>query len=457
MANVATRDEHSILVTSGAIFPKMLAMAIPLAATSVMQLLFNAADVAVLGNFGSEFSVAAVGSTAALIHLVVNLFIGVSIGANALVARYFGAGDSNLLSRTVHTSIALAIACGAALMVVGIVFAEWSLRMMGAPEETMALSKLYVQICFCGAIPLMIYNFGCSILRSKGDTRRPLYYLTVSGVINTGLNVIFVTVCDLDVAGVAYATLISWCVSAFLILRCLMNETDDFRVELRKLKIERGIAWDILKIGVPAGVQGIVFSLSNVVIQSSVNGFGPVVMAGSAAAQQVEGIVWTSMNAFAQCALTFVSQNLGARQYRRIDRITLTGFACVLCVGFILGSAARIFAFPILSVFTQDSDSIAIGTRRIFWVCGFYYVCGLMDTIAFSIRGMGYNMTPTIVSLLGACGLRILWIMTVFQVPRWHTFDVLFTSYIVSWTVTFLAHCVCYYYMRRSILRRVSA
>lgn len=426
-------------------------MAIPLAATSVLQLIFNAADLAVVGNFGSEHSLAAVGSTVALVNLTVTLFMGLSMGANALVSRYFGAGDVDQISRGVHSSMVLSVLSGAFLTAAGIIMARPALVWMQSPPETLDLATLYLRVYFCGAIPLMVYNFGCSVLRAKGDTKRPMYYLAFAGVINVFLNLLFVLVFDLDVAGVALATALSQCVSAFLVTRRLMLETDAFRLTLSNLRLDGRIAIEILKIGLPAGFQGIVFALSNVVIQSSVNGFGSTVMAASAASQQVEGFVWLTMNSFSLCALTFVSQNLGARQYNRIDRVTLTSLLCCSVAGAALGNVAYYFGATLLGCFDQDPEVIESGLTRMYWVCCFYFTCGLMDCIVGAIRGMGYNMTPTIVSLLGACGLRVLWIATIFQIPRFHTEGALFFSYPASWVVTFLTHCVCYYFMRRRL------
>ena len=444
-------SENSINLTSGAILPGILAMAIPLAASSILQLVFNAADLAVVGNFGKEHSLAAVGSTTALVNLTITLFLGLSIGANALVSRYFGAGDDSQISRGVHSSMLMSVLSGAFLTVVGIFMARPALIWMQSPPETLELATLYLRVYFCGAIPLMVYNFGCSILRAKGDTKRPMYYLAFAGVLNVFLNLLFVIVFDLDVAGVALATSLSQCVSAALVTRRLMREEDAFRLELSKLRLDGRIALEILKIGVPAGFQGIVFALSNVVIQSSVNGFGPTVMAASAASQQIEGFVWLTMNSFSLCVLTFTSQNLGARQYGRIDRVTITALLCCSVIGAALGNLAYYFGSTLLGCFDQDPEVIEAGLTRVYWVCCFYFTCGLMDCIVGSIRGMGYNITPTVVSLLGACGLRIIWIATIFQVPRFHTEDVLFMSYPVSWVVTFLTHCVCYYFMRRRL------
>ncbi len=441
--------KYEIDMCSGAILPKLLRLTLPLMLSSVLQLLFNAADIIVVGNFASQNSLAAVGSTSAQVNLITNLFLGLSTGANVMTSRYMGAKDNERVSRTIHTSILLSIISGLILTFVGVVFADKMLSLMQTPPEVMELSTLYLRIYFGGMIAMMIYNFGSSILRSKGDTKRPLYYLTLAGVINVVLNMIFVIVFKMDVAGVALATVISQCVSAFLVIRCLIKETDAFHFEFKKLCLDRVITGKILGIGIPAGFQGVVFSLSNVVIQSSINGFGPVVMAGSAAAASIEGFVWVSMNAFSQGALTFTSQNIGAAKYSRINRIAFISCACAAVTGFVLGNLAYLFGGALLRIYDPRPEIIQPGMIRMGLVCVFYFTCGLMDCIVGSIRGMGYAVAPTIVSLLGACGLRILWIFTIFAIPEYHTEFMLFVSYPISWTITFIAHLICYIFMRR--------
>lgn len=441
--------KYEIDMCSGPILPKLLKLTLPLMLSSVLQLLFNAADIIVVGNFASDNSLAAVGSTSSLVNLVTNLFLGLSTGANVMTSRYMGAKDDVRVSKTVHTSIFLSIVSGAILTVIGVLFADKMLLLMKTPTEVLDLSTLYLRIYFCGMIAMMIYNFGSSILRSKGDTKRPLYYLTFAGIVNVGLNLILVIFLKMDVAGVALATVISQCVSALLIIRCLMKETDAFRFSFKKLLPDRVITGKILGIGFPAGFQGVVFSLSNVVIQSSINSFGPIVMAGSAAAASIEGFVWVSMNAFSQGALTFTSQNIGAAKYSRINRIALISCSCAAAAGLILGNLAYLFGDVLLGIYDPRPEIIPPGLTRMSLVCVFYFTCGLMDCIVGSIRGMGYAVTPTIVSLLGACGLRILWIFTIFTIPEYHTEFMLFLSYPISWTITFAAHFICYLFMRR--------
>ncbi len=440
---------YEINMTEGKILPRMLKFVLPLMLSSVLQLLFNAADIVVVGNFASQNSLAAVGSTSSLVNLMTNLFLGLSTSVNVIIARYQGAGNEQGVSRTLHTSILLSVISGALLTIVGIIFADKLLMLMQSPTETLELSTLYLRIYFSGMIAMMIYNFGSSVLRSKGDTKRPLYFLTLAGVINVVLNLFFVIVLNMDVAGVAFATVISQCVSAVLILICLAKENGAFKLSFKKLRLDGKITAQILRIGVPAGFQGVVFSLSNVVIQSSINQFGPITMAASAAAASIEGFVWVSMNAFSQGALTFTSQNIGAGKYCRINRIIFTACASAAVAGLVLGNLAFIFGRPLISIFDSRPEVIDSGMTRMMMVCCFYFTCGLMDCIVGGIRGMGYALTPTIVSMLGACGLRLLWIFTIFTLPEFHSEQMLFISYPVSWIITFVVHFICFIFMRR--------
>lgn len=443
------KNKYEIDMCNGKILPKLLKFTLPLMLSSVLQLLFNAADIIVVGNFASDNSLAAVGSTSALVNLITNLFLGLSTSSNVLSASYMGAGDDERVSKTVHTSLLVSAISGLVLTVIGVLFSEQMLIWMQSPDEVLGLSALYLRIYFCGSIAMMIYNFGSALLRSKGDTKRPLYYLALAGVINVILNLVFVIVFKMDVAGVALATVISQCVSAFLVVRCLYKETDAFHFDFHKLRIDKFIMKKIFGIGIPAGFQGVVFSLSNVVIQSSINGFGPIVMAGSAAAASIEGFVWVSMNSFSQGALTFTSQNIGAGKYSRINKIALTACGCSAVTGLIFGNLAYLLGTFLLGIYDPRPEIVEPGLIRMSLVCVFYFTCGLMDCIVGAIRGMGYAVTPTIVSLLGACGLRILWIFTVFQLPEFHTEFWLFVSYPVSWTITFLVHFICYIFMRK--------
>lgn len=443
------KNRKEIDMCSGPILPALLSLTLPLVLSSVLQLLFNAADIIVVGNFAGQNSLAAVGSTTALVNLMTNLFLGLSVSVNVLTARFSGAGNSRQISRTIHTAISLSALCGLILMTAGIIFAPDLLKLMKTPDDVLPLSSLYLRIYFTGMIPMMIYNFGSSILRSKGDTKRPLLFLSAAGVVNVILNLIFVIVLKMDVMGVGLATAISHVISATLILVCLSREEGNFRFSPKKLILDPDILTAILKIGIPAGIQGVIFSLSNVVIQSSVNSFGNIVMAGSAAASSIEGFVWVSMNAFSQGALTFMSQNIGAGKYSRLNRIAVQSCICAAVTGLVMGNTAFLLSRNLLAIYDSRPDVIEAGRIRLMLVCCTYFTCGLMDCIVGNIRGMGYAITPTVISLIGACGLRIIWIFTVFKLPQFHTEQILFASYPVSWTITFTAHIICYHFMRK--------
>lgn len=443
------KKHYEIDMCSGSIPKKLLLFAIPLMCSSILQLLFNAADIIVVGRFAGDNSLAAVGSNTALINLLTNLFIGLSIGANVLAARYYGANKMNELSKTVHTAMAIGLISGLFLTVVGIIFAGSLLELMQTPQNVLELAKVYLRIYFAGMPALMIYNFGSALLRAAGDTKRPLYYLFLAGVVNVLLNLLFVIVLKMDVAGVALATVISECISAYLVVRCLMHEDGGIRLMLSELKIDPDKLKNILKIGLPAGFQGMVFSLSNVVIQSSVNLFGETVVAGNSAAANIEGFIYVAMNSFYQAAISFTSRNVGAGKYSRINKILIYSQICVIATGVILGGTAYIFGRQLLSIYSSGAEVIDAGMVRIGVVCATYALCGMMDVMVGSLRGMGYSVMPMIVSLLGACGLRLLWIATVFQIDRFHTPFFIYLSYPVTWMITFSVHLICFFIVRR--------
>jgi len=439
---------------SGPLLPKLLAFALPLMASSVLQLLFNAADVIVVGKFAGDASLAAVTSTTSLINLLINLFMGLSIGTNVVVAQALGGGDTDRVRRTVHTSIILSLVCGVGLGIFGIAMARILLELMSSPENVIGLSTLYLRIYFLGMPASLTYNFGSAILRADGDTRRPLNFLTIAGVINALLNLLFVIVFKLDVAGVALATVISQYISAFLVLRCLLEETGALHLNLRELSIDKQTFLAIIRVGLPAGFQGVVFSLSNVVIQSSINSFGDIVMAGSGASANVEGFVYVGMNAFYQTCLTFTSQNYGAGKLRRVDQVLLWCQALVVLVGLLLGNLAYFFGKSLLGIYSNTADVVAQGLIRLKYIGVPYFVCGIMDVMVGSLRGLGWSVTPMVVSLLGACGLRLVWVATVFQI--YHTPECLYLSYLVSWIITAAVHIVCYLAARRRAFAKVS-
>lgn len=451
MSKVKSVKKYEMDMCSGSILKKMLLFSLPLMCSSILQLLFNAADIIVVGNFAGDNSLAAVGANTALINLMVNFFMGFSVGANVLVAGYYGAKREEDLSKTIHTAIMLSIYSGIILTAVGVLFARQLIIMMQTPEEVVELASVYLRIYFCGMTATMLYNFGSAILRAIGDTKRPLYYLMFSGIINVVLNLIFVILLKMDVAGVALATVISQCISAFLVIRCMIKEKGSIHLDIKKLGIDRDKFLRILQIGLPASFQGIVFSLSNVVIQSSVNSFGKIAVAGNSAAANIEGFVYVAMNAFHQSAISFTSQNIGAAKYERVNRILYTAEGCVIVVGLLLGNLASLLGKPLLGLYTSSTEVINSGLKRLNVICSTYALCGMMDVIVGSLRGMGYSVVPMIVSLIGACGLRLVWIFTGFQMEPFHSLTGLYITYPVSWFITFAAHSVCFIVIRKKL------
>ncbi len=435
--------EHRIDMTEGPILSKLLRFSVPIILSGILQLFFNAADIIVVGRFAGDNSLAAVGSTGSVVNLLVNLFVGLSVGTNVVAAGYFGAGKRSEVGRTVHTAMVLSALSGLVLTAAGVAGARWILRMMQAPDGVLELASVYLQIYFGGITATLIYNFGSALLRAKGDTARPLYILLAAGIINVCLNLLFVIVFSLDVAGVALATVISQCFAAFMVVRCLMSENDEFRLEFRRLCLDRDILVRIIRIGVPAGFQGIIFSLSNVIIQSSVNSFGPSVIAGNSAASNLEGFVYTAMNGMSQGTLTFVSQNMGAGKTDRIRRAVAVSLVSVLVLGTMLGNAVVLAGPGLLGIYSSSSDVISAGMERLRIICTCYALCGLMDVLGNAVRGTGHSSLPMVVTLVGACGVRLLWLASVFRIPEFHTCTVIFLSYPISWAVTLAAHAVC--------------
>ena len=457
MSSGSKVHSYKIDMCSGPIVSRLLLFTGPLVLSSVLQLLFNAADVVVVGKFAGDNSLAAVGSVGPLINLMVSAFMGLSVGSNVLASRYYGSRDDAQLSKTVHTSMLVSLLSGIVLSVVGVIFATRILVWMNSPDETLPLASLYLKIYFLGMPASMVYNFGSAILRAVGDTKRPMYYLTVAGIINVILNLFFVISLHMDVAGVGTATVISQVISAVLVTRCLMKESGALKLSLTNLCIDKAVLLRIVRIGLPASFQGMLFSLSNVIIQSSVNSFGATVVAGNSAAQNIEGFVYVSMNAFYQACISFVSANVGARRYERINRIVIRAELCVIATGMLLGGSAYLFGYELLSIYTDSEAVAAAGLVRMMYVSLPYFLCGMMDVMVGGLRGLGYAILPMIVSLVGACGLRLLWIFTFFRLPRFHETRFLYVTYPVSWTVTFLTHVICYIIVKRKFDREHAA
>ena len=439
-------------LTTGPMLKKIILFSLPLAASSILQLLFNAADVVVVGRFAGSTALAAVGSNGALINLLVNLFVGLSLGANVVAARCFGAKDERGVQNTVQTSVTLGLVSGVLLAFVGFFAARGLLELMSCPEDVIDLSTLYLKIYFIGMPMTMLYNFSAALLRAVGDTRRPLYCLAVSGIINVVLNLVFVILFQMSVAGVALATIISQTVSAIMVTILLIREEGALHLDLRHLGFHKGALLQILKIGLPAGLQSTVFSLSNVVIQSSINSFGSIVVAGNSAASNIEGFIYTGMNAFAQAAVTFTSQNMGARRYDNLDRVMRNCLLCAVVVGVVLGGGAYLAGEGLLHFYSTDETVIAAGLARMRVICTSYFLCGVMDTLASCLRGRGYSVLPMVVSLIGSCLLRLVWIATIFQLFRSTT--TLYISYPISWLLTASVHLICLLVVRHKLTVR---
>ncbi len=438
-------DKKSTDLTEGSLLKRIIVYTIPIILTGILQLLFNAADLVVVGRCCGSIYVGAVGATGPVINLLVNLFIGLSVGAGVSAAHGIGAGKHSDVRKVVSTAIPLAAICGVILTIAGVVGAKWILRLMDTPDDALNLSTTYMRIYFCGITASMLYNFGSAILRAAGDTRSPLIYLTAAGILNVLLNLFFVVILDMNVARVALATVISQVLSAVLILRALMLRKDSCRFSPRHMKIYKRQFVRILRIGFPAGIQGSLFSISNVIIQSSVNSFGPVAMSGNAAAGNIEGFVYTSMNSVSQTALNFTGQNHGAGKYDRIRKIMFICTGFVLCVGLALGLTAFLFGKPLLSIYISDSDeAIKYGLIRIMYICIPYFLCGLMDVATGMLRGIGSSLPPLIITVTGVCGFRILWIYTVFQMERFHSLETLYISYTISWLATFITEMIVF-------------
>ena len=440
---------------SGPILSKILAFALPLMLSGILQLLFNAADIVVVGRFAGSEALAAVGSTSSLINLIINMFIGLSIGANVVAARSYGARDAEAVSETVHTAVFSALVGGVILIFAGILLARPMLTLMGTPDDVIDQSALYMQIYFIGMPAFMLYNFGAAILRAIGDTKRPLYFLTLAGVVNVVFNLIFVIVFKMGVAGVALATIISQIISAALITLCLIKTEGPCHLDIKQLKFHKKSLMEMLRIGLPAGLQGTIFNISNVLIQSSVNSFGSLVMAGNTAASNIEGFVYTAMNAVYQTSLSFTSQNMGAKEFKRVDKVLMQCLVVVAVVGIVLGNGAYLFGSQLLGIYSSSPEVIQYGLVRLSLVSATYFLCGLMDVFVGSIRGLGYSIMPMLVSLPGACLFRVIWIFTIFQVER--TLFCLYISYPISWVLTTSIHAVCYLLVRKKAFARAGA
>ena len=427
----------------GPLFANIILYTIPIILTSVLQLLFNAADLVIVGRFCGSLSVAAVGATTYITNLLVNFFVGLSVGAGVTVAHGIGSNQEEVVRRTVHTTLPMALVSGAVLTVVGVTCSETFLRWMDTPDTVLPLSAVYMKICFGGVTFTMVYNFCAAILRAAGDTRSPLVYLTFSGVLNVLMNLVFVRVLDMNVAGVALATTLSQGVSAALVVMALVRRRDACRMELGKIRFYGEQIRKIIRIGLPAGTQSALFSISNVLVQSSMNSFGEVFVSGNAAATNMEGFLFASLNSFHQTTVNFVGQNTGAHRYDRVKKTLWICLASVCAAGIAFSCLAVGFGPRLLAVYiTESAEAIRYGMLRLTNVASLYFLCGMMDVSTGALRGLGASVVPMVICLLGACGLRIVWIATVFRAiptPR-----CLFACYPISWVVTLLAQMIAF-------------
>lgn len=448
------KNKYEIDMCNGTIMDKLISFSIPLMLSGILQLMFNAVDIVVVGRFSGSQALAAVGSTTALINVFTNLFIGISLGANVLAARYYAAGKTKEMSETVHTAIALALVSGVAMAVIGVVFARGALEIMGTPDDVIAKSTLYMQIYFCGMPFFMMYNYGAAILRAVGDTKRPLIFLIVSGVINAVLNLFLVIVFHLDVAGVGIATVISQLVSCILVLQCLHHTESSYQLHLAKLRIRSVYLKQIFEVGVPAGIQSTVINISNAMLQSSVNSFGSIAMAGYTASNNIFGFLYVSVNSFTQACMSFTSQNFGVKKLKRMDRVLIDCMILSVVVTLILGSSVYVFGPELLHIYSDQADVIQYGMEIFSYTTVTYFLCGLMDLFPGALRGMGYSTVPMILSIIGTVGVRIIWIYGLFPSHRSLTF--LFLSYPVSWIATIIMQVICFWFVRKKIHRTMA-
>ena len=440
-------NKYEIDMCNGSIMDKLVSFALPLMLSGILQLMFNAVDIIVVGRFSGSEALAAVGSTTALINVFTNLFIGISLGANVLAARFFAAGRKEEMSETVHTSITLALISGILMAFVGLVFSKGALELMGTPEDVIGLSTLYMRIYFMGMPFFMLYNYGAAILRAVGDTKRPLYFLIIAGVINAGLNMVLVIVFGLGVSGVGIATVFSQMVSCVLVLTCLCRAEGSYKLSFSKLSIKGYYLKQIFQVGIPAGIQSTVINFSNALLQSSVNSFGSTAMAGYTAANNILGFLYVSINSVTQACMSFTSQNFGVGKYKRMDRVLMDCMILSVGAALVLGCGAYFFGAEILQVYTEEADVIQCGVEILSITTVPYFLCGIMDLFPGALRGMGYSAVPMVLSIIGTVGMRVLWIFVFF--PQHRSLYFLFISYPASWIATIVMQVVCYYFVRK--------
>lgn len=449
MSTQQKKSKYEIDMCNGSILDKLISFSIPLMLSGILQLLFNAVDIIVVGRFTGSEALAAVGSTTALINVFVNFFIGISLGSNVLAARFYAAGKDQEMSETVHTAITLALISGVVMGIVGVVSAKGALQLMDTPDNVLNLSTLYMRIYFVGMPFFMLYNYGAAILRAVGDTKRPLIFLIVSGATNVVLNLILVIRFHMGVAGVAIATVISQGISCVLVLRCLYYSEGSYQLRFSKLGMKARYVKQIFQVGVPAGIQSTIINFSNVLLQSSVNSFGSVAMAGYTAANNILGFLYVSVNSITQACMSFTSQNYGVRKFKRMDKILMECLGLTMVVALVLGGGSYLFGSELMHIYTKSADVVACGTDIMLYTTVTYFLCGIMDLFPGALRGMGHSAVPMILSVIGTVGTRIVWIYWVF--PQHRALDFLFISYPVSWILTIVMQVVCFYFVRKKV------
>ena len=442
-------SKYEIDMCNGSILDKLVSFSIPLMLSGILQLLFNAVDIIVVGQFTGNEALAAVGSTTALINVFVNLFIGISLGASVLAARFYATGQEKEMSETVHTSITLALISGIAMGIIGVIAAKGALELMDTPDNVLNLSTLYMRIYFMGMPFFMLYNYGAAILRAVGDTKRPLLFLIISGATNVLLNLLLVIQFHLGVAGVAIATVISQCISCILVLRCLYISDGSYQLRFNKLGMKTRYVKQIFQIGIPAGIQSTIINFSNVLLQSSVNSFGSVAIAGYTAANNILGFLYVSVNSITQACMSFTSQNYGVRKFKRMDKVLLECLGLTVIVALVLGGGSYLFGAELMHIYTKSIKVVECGVDIMLYTTVTYFLCGIMDLLPGALRGMGHSTVPMILSVIGTVGTRIVWIYAIF--PYHKSLDFLFISYPVSWLLTIVMQVICFYFVRKKV------
>ena len=442
-------SKYEIDMCNGSILDKLVSFSIPLMLSGILQLLFNAVDIIVVGQFTGNEALAAVGSTTALINVFVNLFIGISLGASVLAARFYATGQEKEMTETVHTSITLPLISGIAMGIIGVIAAKGALELMDTPDNVLNLSTLYMRIYFMGMPFFMLYNYGAAILRAVGDTKRPLLFLIISGATNVVLNLLLVIQFHLGVAGVAIATVISQCISCILVLRCLYLSDGSYQLRFNKLGMKTRYVKQIFQIGIPAGIQSTIINFSNVLLQSSVNSFGSVAMAGYTAANNILGFLYVSVNSITQACMSFTSQNYGVHKFKRMDKVLLECLGLTVIVALVLGGGSYLFGAELMHIYTKSTKVIECGVDIMLYTTVTYFLCGIMDLLPGALRGMGHSTVPMILSVIGTVGTRIVWIYVIFPCHR--SLDFLFISYPVSWLLTIVMQVICFYFVRKKV------